>query len=100
MVQKQYAFFRYWSPHNAKISEYLCKQIKGDKYTPKQVKSKLLILSLVPTFSTNLFLTTEAVHRYYQSRRRLLFTDAKPERAEIVKQNKRKTGISQGQRRV
>ena len=33
-------FFRYRSPHNAKVSEYLRKQIKGDKYTPKQVKSK------------------------------------------------------------
>ena len=46
------------------------------------------------------FTNPEAVHRYYESRRRVLFTDKKPERAEIVLKNKRKSKITQGQRRV
>jgi len=41
----------------------------------------------------------EAVHRYYESRRRLLYNDKKLERKDKVAINK-KTRISQGQRRV
>ena len=32
----------------------------------------------------------EAVHRYYESRRRILFTDKRPERVETVKKNRKK----------
>ena len=42
----------------------------------------------------------ESVHRYYESRRRVLFTDKRPERVETVKKNRRKTRTTQGQRRV
>ena len=42
----------------------------------------------------------EAVHRYYESRRRVLFTDKKPERVEAAIKNKKKTKTTQGQRRV
>ena len=42
----------------------------------------------------------EAVHRYYESRRRILFTDKKPERLDTVMKNRKRTRVTQGQRRV
>lgn len=63
----------YRSPHNSRVKEYMCEQLEvnGKEFTPHQVK--------------------KAVHRYYESRRRIQFTDKKPERVDIVKENKRKS---------
>ena len=79
------------------VSEYLCSKIASDSYTPQQVRSKAHKIFGIIYFKLILI---EAVHRYYESRRRVLFTDKRPERVETVKKNKRKTRTTQGQRRV
>ena len=76
----------------------MCGQIASNSYTPQQVKSKAYKMFGIMYFK--LMILIEAVHRYYESQRRVLFTDKRPERVETAKTNRRKTRTTQGQRRV
>lgn len=66
--------YRYKSPQNSAAADYLCSQIVRkckDVYTPLQVRSKSFDVCLISSVYFVTLSFPEAVHRYYESRRRI-----------------------------
>ena len=101
--------FRYNTVHNSGTAKLLIEQLQEDPDVKDEIKwiipSKLIVFKLFQcsvlnvhhqydeitiTFMAYMIYGIEAVHRYYEAKRRE-YTDKKPERQEQVKRNKQAT---------